>query len=113
MAKRTFPVFDTSIFSDYVSEIEEMLETSLFTSIVLFELVASSIDNGSLRKYERWRRLAVDSNQFLTPSSDDWWETSKAIRRLYLMKEIQSSKLKTLRNDGLIARLAVKNRGSL
>ena len=39
--------------------------------------------------------------------ASDWWETSKAIRRLYLMETEQPSKIKTLRNDALLARLAV------
>lgn len=47
----------------------------------------------------------------LNPKARDWWETSKAIRRLYLMKVAQPTKLKTLRNDALIARLAVTHDG--
>jgi hypothetical protein len=41
----------------------------------------------------------------------DWWETSRVIRNLYLRTDIQDSKIKTLRNDALIARLATKNKG--
>jgi predicted nucleic acid-binding protein len=37
-------------------------------------------------------------------------ETAKAIRRLYIKKTFPVSKLKTLQNDALIARLAVKNK---
>lgn len=111
MAKRTIPIFDTSVFSGNSTEIERLLEASLLTSVVLFELVATSVETNVLKKYERWRNLAIKNSQFLTPSADDWWETSKAVRRLYLRKDMQPSKLKTLRNDALIARLAVKNNG--
>lgn len=45
----------------------------------------------------------------MTPSANDWWETAKSIRRLYLRKSVPISKLRTLQNDALIARLAVKN----
>lgn len=111
MAKKTTPLFDTSVFGDYASSIEELLEASLTASVVLYELVATSISADSMKKYERWRNLAIKSNQLLTPTASDWWETSKAVRRLYLMNDLQPSKIKTLRNDALIARLAVKNNG--
>lgn len=111
MAKKTTPIFDTSVFPHYVLEIEELLESSLFTSVVLFELVATSIDQAAMQKYERWSTLATKSKQMLNPTASDWWETSKAVRRLYLMKDVQLSKLRTLRNDALIARLAVIHGG--
>lgn len=107
MARKTIPIFDTSVFPDYMSEIEELLESSYFTSVVFFELVATSIDNAALQRYERWRSLAIANKQLLNPTANDWWETSKSVRRLYLMKSIQPSKLRTLRNDALIARLAI------
>jgi len=111
MARKITPIFDTSVFPDYESEIIGMLLSSFSTSIVFFELVASSIDASVLRKYERWRSASAKVRKFLVPSAEDWWETSKAVRRLYLMKDVQPSKLKTLRNDALIARLAVINGG--
>ena len=111
MAKRTIPIFDTSVFPDYGLQIEELLESSFFTSVVFFELVATSIDNAALQKYESWRSLASRNKQLLNPTASDWWETSKAVRRLYLMKEIQPTKLRTLRNDALIARLSVIHGG--
>ena len=47
----------------------------------------------------------------INPMASDWWEISKAIRRLYLMETEQPSKIKTLRNDALLARLAVMHDG--
>ncbi len=80
-------------------------------TIVLFELSATSIDSSTLQKYDRWRGLLAKSQRLLTPSAADWWETANAIRRLYLKKTAPVSKLRTLQNDALIARLAVKNKG--
>jgi len=111
MARKITPIFDTSVFPDYESQIVGMLLSSLSTSIVFFELVATSIDSSVMQKYERWRTLAANSKQMLNPTATDWWETSKAVRRLYLMKNAQPTKLRKLRNDALIARLAVIHNG--
>lgn len=111
MAKRTIPIFDTSVFPDYESEIAGLILWSYSTSIVFFELVATSIDTAALQKYESWRSLARKNKQLLNPTATDWWETSKAVRRLYIMKEVQPTKLRKLRNDALIARLSVMHGG--
>ena len=111
MARKTIPIFDTSVFPDYVSQIEELLESCLFPSVVFFELVATSIDAAVLQKYESWRILANKNKLLINPTASDWWETSKAIRRLYLMQGAQPTKLRSLRNDALIARLAVIHGG--
>ncbi len=100
-------MFDTSVFPDYAERIESLLLSCLFPSIVFFELVATSIDDSTLQKYERWRVLSSKNKLLINPTATDWWETSKAIRRLYLTQGEQRTKLKTLRNDALIARLAV------
>lgn len=105
------PVFDTSVFSSYGKLIEPQIATALFPSIVFYELTATSIDQTTLKKYERWRISLNKINRVLTPTQNDWWETAKAIRRLYLKKIAPVSKLKTLQNDALVARLAVKNDG--
>lgn len=105
------PVFDTSVFSPFSPFIEPQISYSLFPSIVFYELTATSIDESILKRYERWRITLSKIDRVLTPSSSDWWETAKSIRRLYLKKIAPVSKLKTLQNDALIARLAVKNKG--
>ena len=105
------PVFDTSVFSPYGKLIEPQISSALFPSIVFYELTATSIDESTLKKYERWRITLNKIDRVLTPTQTDWWETAKAIRRLYLKKTAPVSKLKTLQNDALIARLAVKNNG--
>lgn len=105
------PVFDTSVFSPYSRLIEPQIPNALFPSIVFYELTATGIDESLLKKYGRWRISLGKIDRVLTPASNDWWETAKAIRRLYLKKTAPVSKLKTLQNDALIARLAVKNKG--
>lgn len=105
------PVFDTSVFSPFKKQIEPQIGFSLLPSIVLFELSATSIDQSALQKYDRWRKLLIKNHRLLTPSASDWWETAKSVRRLYLKKTAPISKLRTLQNDALIARLAVKNDG--
>ena len=105
------PVFDTSVFSPFSRLIEPQIPYALFPSIVFYELTATSIDESILKRYERWRISLGKIDRVLTPTASDWWETAKAIRRLYLKKNAPVSKLKTLQNDALIARLAVKNKG--
>ena len=105
------PVFDTSVFSPFKKQIEKRIAFAMLPSIVLYKLVATSIDESTLQKYERWRKLLIKNERLLTPTATDWWETAKAIRRLYLKKTAPVSKLRTLQNDALIARLAVKNHG--
>ena len=105
MAKK--PIFDTSVFPDYAVQIENLLLACLFPSVIFYELVATSIDEATLQRYERWRVLANKNKLLINPTASDWWETSKAIRRLYLKQSEQPTKLKTLRNDALIARLAM------
>ncbi|MEQ1924296.1 MAG: hypothetical protein ABL952_17490 [Pyrinomonadaceae bacterium] len=107
MAKRISPIFDTSVFSDHTDVINENIINVLFPTIVLFELVASSIDLSTLKRYEHWRIALNREGRLINPTTIDWWETSKAIRRLYLMKSVPLSKLRTIRNDAVIARLAV------
>lgn len=105
------PIFDTSVFPDYGAQIENLLLSCLFPTIVFYELIGTSIDDSTLQKYERWRVLANKNKLLVNPTASDWWETSKAIRRLYLIQSEQPTKLKTLRNDALIARLAVIHDG--
>ena len=111
MAKKITPVFDTSVFSDYIDEIDKNILFVLFPTVVLFELVATSIDAETLQRYERWRVLLNADGRLLNPTARDWWETSKAVRRLYMNKNAQLNKLRTIRNDALIARLAVIHGG--
>ena len=70
------PIFDTSVFPDYAVRIENLLLSCLFPTLVFYELVASSIDDSTLQKYERWRVLANKNKLLINPTISDWWETS-------------------------------------
>jgi predicted nucleic acid-binding protein len=105
------PIFDTCVFSDYADYVDKIILSVLFPTIVLYELAATSVDESSLKKYERWRVLLNKNDCLINPTASDWWETAKSIRRLYLMQNAQPTKIKTLRNDALISRLAVIHDG--
>ncbi|MCU0240723.1 MAG: hypothetical protein MUC29_14880 [Pyrinomonadaceae bacterium] len=102
------PIFDTNTIETFSDQIENLVEFSYFPSIVFFELIATSFDKSTFEKYTRWHNALKKSDRILTPTENDWWETSKAIRRMYVNQSAQQSKLKTIRIDALIARLSVK-----
>jgi predicted nucleic acid-binding protein len=103
------PIFDTSTVIEYSLEVEELYHSVIFASIVFFELISTSIDRSELKKYSRWRDELNKANRILSPTEADFWETGKSINRMYINKVAQESKLKTLRMDALIARLAVRS----
>ena len=51
MAKK--PICDTSVFSDYADYVDRIILSVLFPTVVLFELVATSLDEATLQKYQR------------------------------------------------------------
>ncbi len=104
------PIFDTSTVIEYSEEVENLYYSAFFASIVFFELIATSTDHSTLKKYSRWRDALKKADRILSPTENDFWETGKTINRMYLNKIAQESKLKTLRMDALIARLAVKSK---
>ncbi len=105
------PIFDTSSIIEHSERVESLYHSALFPSIVFFELIATSTDESTYKKYSRWHKALKRADRMLTPTENDWWETARMIRRMYLGKIAQETKLKTLRMDALIARLAVKNDG--
>ena len=104
------PIFDTSTIIEYSAEVENLYHSAFFASIVFFELIATSTDHSTLKKYSRWRDALKKADRILSPTENDFWETAKTINRMYLNQIAQESKLKTLRMDALIARLAVKSK---
>lgn len=108
MASR--PIFDTSTVIEYSVEVENLYHSAFFASIVFFELIATSTDNSTLKKYSRWREAFKKAERIVSPSENDFWETGKTINRMYLNKIAQQSKLKKLRMDALLARLVVKSK---
>lgn len=106
----TLPILDTNAIIAYRNQVEPVIYSACIPSIVFFELLATSIDQSELKLYTRWRNALKEADRILSPTENDFWETGKAINRLYLNKIAQQSKLKKLRMDALLARLAVKSK---
>ena len=108
----TRPIFDTNSVIKYRTEIMKYSYKLYFPSIVFFELVSTSINQDELKLYSEWHRDLKEEKRILTPTDNDWWETAKAIRRMYINKIAPQTKLVTLRTDALIARLSIKQKDS-
>lgn len=108
----TRPIFDTSSVIKYRTQLKPYFKVAYFPSLVFFELVATSINQDELKLYSSWRSEFKKSDRILSPTENDIWETAKAIRRLYINKIAPQTKLVTLRNDALIARLSIKQKDS-
>lgn len=104
------PIFDTNSVIKYRAEIMKNFDILYFPSIVFFELIATSIDKNTFDLYSDWHRDLKKAERILTPTENDWWETAKTIRRLYINKVAPQTKLVTLRTDALIARIVVKQK---
>ncbi len=108
------PVFDTNVFVEYDQIITEkdIVRTAL-SSVVLYELTATTIDRSKWQQYTKWRKYFENRDLFLVPTAEDWWESSKIASRIR-HGEKSSAKGKTpkhpfaqrFQNDVLIARTA-------
>ena len=99
------PLLDTSVFSTYKSQIHKDLASYYFSTVVLYELIASHIDESTLQKYASWEADFVKSRRLITPTRTDWIASAKAVRRLRHLKLIDKNLSPTaLQNDALIAR---------
>ena len=99
------PLLDTSVFSTYKSQIHKDLASYYFSTVVLYELIASHIDESTLQKYACWEADFVKSGRLITPTRTDWIASAKAVRRLRHLKLIDKNLSPTaLQNDALIAR---------
>ena len=108
------PVFDMNVFVEYKNSINDYHFSKMaLSSVVLYELTATTIDKSDWQKYTNWRKAFTKLDRFLVPNSDDWWEASKIVSRIRF-GEKSASKGKTpklpdaqkLQNDVLIARTA-------
>ncbi len=106
------PIFDTNTIIKYRNQVENYFKINYFVSFVFFELIATSISQDELKLYSTWREKLKKSNQILSPTENDIWETAKAIRRMYINKIAPQTKLITIRTGALIARLVVKQKDS-
>ena len=84
-----------------------------FSSVVLYELTATTISADDLDIFENWRKFHDKNDSLITPDKNDWWETAKLIRRLRFGDKSASHGLtpklqhaQQLQNDALTARTA-------
>ena len=110
-------VFDQNIFIEHAKLLRSNINTLAikmhFSTVVLYELAATTISADDLNLYEGWRKLHDNENTLLTPNKTDWWETAKMIRRLRFGDKSASHGLTPklqhahqLQKDALIARTA-------
>lgn len=110
-------VFDQNIFTAYPKILRggsSTLSVKMhFSSVVLYELTATTVSADDLDRYEYLRKLHDKQGTLLTPDKNDWWETAKMIRRLRFGDKSASHGLtpkirhaQQLQNDALIARTA-------
>ena len=108
------PVFDMNVFVEYekIFTAKDLSKMAL-SSIVLYELTATTIDKSRWQKYTIWRKEYTELDRFLVPTSEDWWLSGKIASRIR-HGEKSKAKGKTpknphtqkLQNDILIARSA-------
>lgn len=110
-------VFDQNIFTEYSNALGNKSNSLLFkmhfSSVVLYELSATTVSADDLDVFENWRKFHDKNSTLLTPDKNDWWETAKMIRRLRFGDKSASRGLtpkirhaQQLQNDALIARTA-------
>lgn len=100
-----YPLLDTSVFSTYKKQIESNLNSFHFSIVVFYELMASLIDESTLKKYEYWQAVLQKANKLYVPTKTDWLVSAKAVRRLRHLNLINKNLSPTsLQNDALIAR---------
>ncbi len=117
MPKFKYFVFDQNIFTSYPKILRggsSTLSVKMhFSSVVLYELTATTVSADDLDRYQYLRKLNDKNGTLLTPDKNDWWETAKLIRRLRFGEKSASHGLtpkirhaQQPQNDALIARTA-------
>lgn len=110
-------VIDQNIFTEYPHILQDRSSRlpfkMHFSSVVLYELAATTVSADDLDMFENWRKFHDKNNTLLTPDKNDWWETGKLIRRVRFGDKSASHGLTPkishagqLQNDVLIARTA-------
>jgi len=108
------PVFDMNVFIEYKDFITDYHFAKMaLSSIVLYELTATTIDKSLWQKYTVWRKVFTELDRFLVPTAEDWWQSGKIASRI---RHGEKSKAKgrtpknpntqKLQNDILIAQTA-------
>ncbi len=52
-----YPLLDTSVFSTYKKQIDANFDSFHFSVVVFYELMASMIDESTMKKYEYWLKV--------------------------------------------------------
>ncbi len=100
-----YPLLDTSVFSTYKKQIDANFDSFHFSVVVFYELMASMIDESTMKKYEHWLKVLDKAVKLLVPTKTDWITAAKVVRRLRHLNVIDKNLLPTaLQNDALIAR---------
>ena len=100
-----YPLLDTSVFSTYKKQIDANFDSFHFSVVVFYELMASMIDESTMKKYEYWLKILDKADKLLIPMKTDWIIAAKAVRRLRHQNLIDKHLSPTaLQNDALIAR---------
>ena len=109
------PLLDTNVFIERNIP-DSLLSRMALSSVVLYELIATTIDNTTLTLYSSWKSSTSPSNPLLTPTATDWFACAKMIRNMLRgqksltkgpMARITSAQQQ--QNDALIARTAFLN----
>jgi len=100
-----YPLLDTSVFSTYKKQIDANFDSFHFSVVVFYELMASMIDESTMKKYEYWLKILDKADKLLIPMKTDWIIAAKAVRCLRHQNLIDKHLSPTaLQNDALIAR---------
>lgn len=66
------PVFDMNIFVEYDKQLTKTDYAKMaLSSVVLYELTATTIDKSLWQKYTAWRKFYEKDNLFLVPKSEE------------------------------------------
>jgi predicted nucleic acid-binding protein len=106
-----YPLLDSSVFSTYKKQIDLAFDSFHFSIVVFYELMASMIDESTMKKYEYWLKVLDNADKLLIPKKTDWIVSAQSVRRLRHLKLINRNlSPTTLQNDALIARSAYMHR---
>ncbi|GEM_PF-1960773 len=106
------PLLDTNVIIERAID-DALLSKMVLSSVVLYELIATTIDDSTLSRYNSWRIALAATKQIVCPSPTDWFECSKVVRNLLRgQKSITKGNVRKVtsaqqqQNDALIARTA-------
>ena len=94
------PLLDTNVIIERRIS-DSLLPKIVLSSVVLYELIATTIDDSTLKTYISWKNALSSVNQLLTPTASDWFECSKLIRNMLRGQKSQTNERAGYRSRGL------------